>query len=123
MYYNERVWNEIKSVISHFVLERRKRQLDTLHAFVYRVINFLMKEQKSLQLKSSDIWYEVKSQLAGTEIPHKPLSYDSERFGTISQPQITKILIENFGAKKPSHHGNANSLIFNRDTRKAQDDI
>ena len=33
MYYNERVWNEIKSVISYFVLERRKRQLDTLYAF------------------------------------------------------------------------------------------
>jgi hypothetical protein len=112
MYYNESVWPEIKTAISHYILERRGTQVDTLHAYLYGLIKRLVKNNNSTELKSSTIWGELKNELAGNEIPNKPLSYYTERFGLISQTQITKILTEIFGAKKPRNHGDANRLVF-----------
>jgi hypothetical protein len=113
MYHGEGVWPEIKSAISHFIFERRGRQMDTLHAYLYGLIKRLVKINNSTELKSSNIWGELKDELAGNEIPNKPLSYYTERFGLISQTQITKILTEIFGAIKPRNHGDANRLVFN----------
>ena len=113
MYHGEGVWPEIKSAVRHYVLERRGRQVDTLHAYLYGLILNLIKNYNSLELKSSDIWHELKCELAGNEIPNKPLSYYTERFGLISHTQITKILTEIFGAIKPRNHGDANRLVFN----------
>jgi hypothetical protein len=115
MYYNESVWPAIKSVICHYILERRGKQMDTLHAYLYGLINRLINANDSFQLKSSAIWDRLKSELDGKEIVSKPHSYSTERYGIISQKQVTKILKENFGADKPLHHGDANQLIFNRD--------
>lgn len=115
MYYQQSTWTELKSVISHFISERRERQLDTLNAYLYGLIKRLTIENNSLELKTSDLWTRLKSELVGTEIPTGPLSYDTERFGRISQKQVTKILMEIFGAKKPRSHGDANRLIFNKE--------
>jgi hypothetical protein len=46
---DESVWSEIRSVIGHFILERRKRQLDTFPAFLYGLVKRLIKESKSLE--------------------------------------------------------------------------
>ncbi len=43
------------------------------------------------------------------------MSCDTERYGQISQKEVTKILIETFGARKSQHHGAANILIFNKE--------
>ena len=51
-------------------------------------------------------------------IPNKPLSYESELFGTISHRTITEILTQIFGAKKSSHKGDKNRLIFDKDKLK-----
>ncbi len=113
MYHGEVVWPEIKSAISHYILERRGRQMDTLHAYLYGLIRRLITENKSLQLKSSIIWNRLKSELDGRDIPSQPHSYSTDRYGVISQKKVTKILRENFGADKPGHHGDANELVFN----------
>ena len=113
MYHGEDVWPEIKSAIRHYILERRGRQVDTLHAYLYGLIKSLVRDNNSTELQSSLIWRELKNELAGNEIPNKPLSYYTERFGLISQTQITKILTEIFGAIKPRNHGDANRLVFN----------
>ena len=113
MYHGEDVWPEIKSAIRHYILERRGRQVDTLHAYLYGLIKSLVKDNNSTELQSSLIWRELKNELAGNEIPNKPLSYYTERFGLISQTQITKILTEIFGAIKPRNHEDANRLVFN----------
>jgi hypothetical protein len=113
MYHGEGVWPEIKSAISHYILERRGRQMDTLHAYLYGLIERLITENKSLQLKSSIIWNRLKSELDGRDIPSQPHSYSTDRYGVISQKKVTKILRENFGADKPGHHGDANELVFN----------
>lgn len=84
MYHGEDVWPEIKSAIRHYILERRGRQVDTLHAYLYGLIKSLVKDNNSTELQSSLIWRELKNELAGNEIPNKPLSYYTERFGLIS---------------------------------------
>lgn len=115
MYYRENIWPEIKSTISHYIVERRQTHLDTLNAYLYGLVKRLIKSKNSFELKSSDIWEQLKSELVGNQNPNKPLSYDTERYGTLSQSQVTKTLIEVFGAKKSSHHGNTNRLIFNKE--------
>ena len=124
MYHGEDVWPEIKSAIRHYILERRGRQVDTLHAYLYGLIKSLVKDNNSTELQSSLIWRELKNELAGNEIPNKPLSYYTERFGLISQTQITKILTEIFGAIKPRNHGDANRLVFNSEIlERPKDDL
>lgn len=113
MYHGEVVWPGIKSAISHYILERRGRQMDTLHAYLYGLIKRLITENKSLQLKSSIIWNRLKSELDGEVILSRPYSCSTQRYGPISQKQVTKILTENFGANKLGHHGDANELVFN----------
>jgi hypothetical protein len=115
MYRGEEVWPEIKSTIAHCIYERRERHLDTLNAYLYGLIKRLIKIKNSLELLSSEIWGQLKEELVGNTIPNKPLSFDTERYGVISQTSVTKILMEAFGAYKPKHHGNVNSLIFNKE--------
>jgi len=85
MYHGEVVWTEIKSAISHYILERRGRQMDTLHAYLYGLIKRLITENKSLQLKSSIIWNRLKSELDGEVILSRPYSCSTQRYGPISQ--------------------------------------
>lgn len=115
MYYQQSNWTELKSVISRFISERRERQLDTLNAYLYGLVKRRIKENNSLELRSSDIWNNLKLELVGSEIPTKRFTYDTERFGRISQTQVTNILMDIFGAKKSRSHGDANRLIFNKE--------
>jgi hypothetical protein len=115
LYHNENVWPEIQSAISHCIFERRMRQLDTLHAYIYGLIKRLIRQNNSFELKSSDIWQQLKDELVGNPIPAKPLSYDTERYGIISQTLVTKISTEVFGAKKSLRHGHANRLLFDKE--------
>lgn len=91
---DESIWPEIKSVISHFISERRERQWDTFHAYLYGLVKRQIKENGSLEIKSADIWDKLKAELPGSLIPNRPLSYDTERYGKISQSQVTKTLME-----------------------------
>jgi hypothetical protein len=118
IYYNESIWTEIKFVIHHYILNRRTRQMETVHAYLFGLVNRLIIEKHSLQLKSSDIWNTLKSELDGKDIPSQPHSYSTDRYGVISQKKVTNILRENFGAEKPKHHGNANELVFDSDKLK-----
>ena len=115
MYHGENIWPEIKSVISHHIYERRERHLDTSNAYLYGLVKRLIKSKNSFELTSSEIWGQLREELVGNMIPNKPLTYDTERYGEISQSSVTKTLIEVFGAYKPKHHGSINKLIFNKE--------
>jgi hypothetical protein len=52
--------------------------------------------------------------LEGSEIPHRPLSFESADFGTISQKGVTQTLIDVLGAKKPNRHGESRMLLFDK---------
>jgi hypothetical protein len=114
MYHNENVWPELKSMIRNYIYERRERHLDTLNAYLYGLVKRLIKSKNSFEL-ISEIWQQLKDELVGNPLPNKPLSFDTERYGVISQSSVTKTLIEVFGACKPKHHGNVNTLIFNEE--------
>jgi hypothetical protein len=106
--------SELLKVVSHFVRERRELNTDSLHSTLYRLIKFLVDTEHTYEFESSRIWGELKEWLAGSEIPYKPLSYESSQFGTISQKQITEILKSDFSAKSPSHNSNKAKLTFDR---------
>jgi hypothetical protein len=115
VFQNTRTYNELKPVVSYFINQRRENNANSFHAFLYRVINELTKLQNSYELVIGSIWQSVKNNLEGEDIPNRPLSYDSSDFGKISQKEITEILIQVFGAKRPKHHGATRKLIFNKD--------
>ena len=106
--------SELLRVVSHFVRERRELNIDSLHSTLYRLIKFLVDTEHTYVFESSGIWGELKEWLAGSEIPYKPLSYESSQFGTISQKQITEILKSDFSARSPSHNSNKAKLTFDK---------
>jgi hypothetical protein len=85
-----------------------------LHSALYRLIKFLVDTEHTYESESSRIWKELKEWLAGSEIPYKPLSYESCQFGTISQKQINEILKSDFSAKSPSHNSNKAKFTFDK---------
>jgi len=101
-------------VISKYVSEKRQKNSNTLHAFLYRIIKDLIIQENGYDLSSSLIWKNITLSeiLEGEFIPNKPLSYDTVEFGLISQKMITQILQDVFGARKSTRHGKSRGLIF-----------
>jgi hypothetical protein len=93
------VLSELLPVVRNYVIQKREANFSTLHAFLYRVIKDLIRNQDSMRLESHVIWGYIRSNLQGAEVPGKPLSYDTSEFGIISQKEITQILEHIFGAK------------------------
>jgi hypothetical protein len=117
VFQNTETFKELLPVVSHYINQRRQSNYDTLEANVFRLVYGLISELRSYSLTSSQIWQEVKDALKGEAIPNKPLSYDTEQFGIVSQRQITAILIEQFGAKKTKTRDSI-ILTFNEDRLK-----
>ena len=92
--------------------KRRETNANTLHAFLYHVIMDLIKEQNTAELESTLIWNTITNSLPGNELAHKPLSYDSSEFGTLSQKGIVETLIQVFGAKQSHNRREGRKLIF-----------
>jgi hypothetical protein len=115
LFQGTRTQKELLPVVSKYISERRKSNTNTLQSFLYRIIASLIKTTRTLEHESKVIWAAVKEALPGESIPNKPLSYDSEEFGVISQKQITEILHDVFGAKKSKHHGSGVRLVFDKD--------
>jgi len=103
---------ELLPVISKYVRERREKNANTFHAFLYKLIKGLIEKNNSYELASSEIWLQVILDLEGQPIQNKPLSIDTADFGTLSQKYVIQILKEVFGATKPSHHGSSSKLVF-----------
>jgi hypothetical protein len=115
VFQNTDTQKELLEVVSHFVRERRERNTDTLHSTLFRLMEFLVDCHKKHQHETGIIWKTLKDWLPGSEIPHKPLSYESEQFGTISQKMIVEILENDFSARRPAHKGPKKELIFDKE--------
>lgn len=120
LFQNTKTFEQILPVITHFVRERRRQNVDTLHAFLYRVIK-QMTTKDGYQLETGLIWKTIKESSPGSDISHRPLSYESEEFGKISQPQITEILMTHFSADRPKHTGKKKEVVFKEDILKRLD--
>jgi hypothetical protein len=109
---------ELLPVISNYVSRRRQTNANSFHAFLYKIVKELINVKESYELESSDIWLFVVSNLEGSPITGKPLSYDSSDFDIISQKMVTQILKDVFGAIPTKSHGSSRRLIFEPDKLK-----
>jgi hypothetical protein len=89
---------ELKVGINKYLSDYRQRRSNTFHAFLYKVVMELIKTEKTFELKSNLIWTRLKDELHGRNIPNKPMSFECEDFGTVTQGSVTKTLREVFGA-------------------------
>ena len=85
--------------------QRREVNSTTLHAFLYKVARDLIKSRQTSRIEPSFVWKYIKSNLQGSDISNKPLSYDSAEFDVISQKEILSIYDHVFGAKCKKRHG------------------
>jgi hypothetical protein len=96
---NTKTLDELLHVVSKYVGEKRERKTNTLHAFLYKIVTELLEEQNTFEIGSSPVCDTIQIRL-GSPIHNKPQSLESVEFGTISQKDITQILIEVFGATR-----------------------
>ncbi|MGH9976701.1 MAG: hypothetical protein ACRD8Z_12835, partial [Nitrososphaeraceae archaeon] len=100
--------------------EKRDEKYNSYHSYLYNLVGRLLdddykqRSQNIIQLKSYDVWSSLKNELEGSEIPYRPLSYESAEFGTLSQKGIAQTLIDVLGAKPPKRHGSSRVLIFDK---------
>jgi hypothetical protein len=114
LFQNTRTLNELLSVVSKFISQRREKIVNSLETNLYEIIIELINKQ-GLELESSLIWDTIKETIQGQEIPNRPMSYETLEFGTLSQKRITATLEQIFGAKRPKHKGEIRRLIFDQD--------
>jgi hypothetical protein len=112
IFQNTKTLDELLRVVSKYVGEKRERKTNTLHALLYRTVTELINEQNTYELESSLVWDTALSRLEGRHIPNKPQSFESVEYGTISQKDVTQILIEVFGATRSKRHGGTRKLVF-----------
>jgi hypothetical protein len=100
-------------IASHFVNERRKQNVDSLLAFLYKILNDMVKEDNQ-EIGSGLIWDTIKVSLDGSDIPNKPMSYESTEYGTLSQKVIIQMIKDNFKSTSPTRTEKQRSLKFSR---------
>ena len=122
---------ELKTVIDHFISNRRENNAQTAHAQVYRSIIRLLaneylnsnktieegqlKREPKLKLEYafSDLWDHFIIDLDGQPIANKKRSADFGELGEISQKELSKILIEVFGSKRKKTTAGNKAIILN----------
>jgi hypothetical protein len=103
---------ELKAGINKYLSEYRKRRSNTFHAFLYKAVRELIKIEKTFELRTTLIWTKLKDELHGTNIANKPMSFECEDFGTVTQGNVTKTLREVFGADLKRHGKTGRHLKF-----------
>ena len=97
-------------MVSEYISKKRAASVDHLHAYLYRTMKEMMVSQATMEFESSVIWQRIKNGLQGDEVKGKPMSYDTEDFGILSQKKVIGILKDVFGAEPPRHTDNTKKL-------------
>jgi hypothetical protein len=105
VFQNTKTLAELLPVVSKYVAQKREANFSTLHAFLYRVLKDIIKDQGKTELASRFVWDYIKAGLQGEDIPGKALSCETPEFGVISQKEITQTLEHIFGAKTKKING------------------
>lgn len=90
-------------MISEYIIKRRAASVDSLQAYLYRTMKKMMEAQNTTQFESNYICQTIKDDLQGSEVKGKPMSFDTDDFGLLSQKKIIGILKDVFGAEPPRH--------------------
>jgi len=114
LFQKEECLGEILKVISEYISKKRAASVDSLQAYLYKTIKKMMATKNTMEFESSVIWQVIKDDLRGVEVKGKPMSYDTDDFGILSQKKIISILKDVFGAEPPRHTDNKKKLIFNK---------
>ena len=106
---------ELLPIISGYVNQKRVKNASSLHAYLYKIIIDLIKENNAYELASGSIWNRItdtEEGLEGNVITAQ--TFMSVEFGSLSQKDITQTLEEVFGAVKSKSHKKGRKLIFNQ---------
>ena len=116
IFQNTNALNEILPVIADYISKKRQTNVNTFHAYLYDVVKNIIKTKSSYELEVGDIWSStISNGFEGSEIPNKPMSYETAEFGTISQKLVIQTMKDVFGARPPKHHGSTRKLIFDKE--------
>jgi hypothetical protein len=89
---------ELEPIISDYVNDRRAGNVDSLHAYLYRIITELI-GMHGYQLTNQQIWTKVTSELDGEFMYNGTTSFMSAEFGKLTQNKITSSCRQIFGGK------------------------
>jgi len=106
---------ELLPIISKYVNQKRLKDANSLHAYLYRIIIDLIRENNSYELASGIIWDRITDKQRGLEGNLITVqTFMSTEFGKVSHKDITQTLEEVFGAVKSPSHKNARKLILSQ---------
>jgi hypothetical protein len=101
---------ELEPIISDYINDRRAGNVDSLHAYLYKVITELIKIH-GYQLTNKQIWTKITQDLEGEFMYNGNTSFMSADFGKLTQNKITSRCREVFGGK-PSRDMKNRGHIF-----------
>ncbi len=113
LFNNTKAQEEIVVSLSKFLAEKNNKKLDSFDAYLYSMVSDIVKEENTPV--SNEVLWSTISSLPGSDVPNRPLSYNTEDFGIISRARVTKTCEDKFGAAK-GHDGQKRSLVFNKTT-------
>jgi hypothetical protein len=105
-----RTQKELEPIISDYINDRRAGNVDSLHAYLYKVITGLI-DLHGYQLTNKDIWNKITVDLDGDFMYNGTTSFMSSEFGKLTQKQITSRCREVFGGK-PSRDMKNRGYVF-----------
>jgi hypothetical protein len=114
LFQKEECLGEILKVISEYISKKRAASVDSLQAYLYKTMKKMMISHNTMEFESSVIWQTIRDDLRGVEVRGKPMSFDTDDFGILSQKKIMSILKDVFGAEPARHTDNKKKLIFNK---------
>jgi hypothetical protein len=101
-------------VVSRFISERREKNANSWHAYLYRTIKDLIARHQKTELEFSLIWDAVTCGLSGDFKNESHQTFESEEFGTITRKAVSETLMQIFGAKQSSNRRESRKLIFDK---------
>jgi hypothetical protein len=113
IFQNTKTQKELEPVISDYINDKRANNVDSIYAYLFKVITELVKKTNSYLLTNKQIWSNVTSYLEGEFMYGGTTSFMSAEFGKLTQNKITSICREVFGAK-PSREPKNRGHIFSK---------
>ena len=104
---------ELYPVITNYINNRRSVNIDSLHAFVYRIVKILIRQFKSHALTSNDIWAQVYSNLTGEFLYNGNTTFESAEFGRLTQKKVSTICKDVLGAT-PDRNTSNRGFVFEK---------
>jgi hypothetical protein len=112
LFQKTRTQKELEPIISDHINDRRAGNVDSLHAYLYKVITELI-QVNGLQLTNRQIWSRITDELDGDFMYNGSTSFMSSEFGKLTQNKITAHCREIFGGK-PSRDMKNRGYVFDQ---------